>query len=80
MITIYSICYISYCDSVHIGSFDHDTDTLIIILQDFLLILNSSELIENLEEMFPRCYINDDDISSFKSVITHWCVTPLRKG
>ena len=36
---------------------------------------NTSELRENLEEMFPRFYTGSDAISRSTFSITHWCVT-----
>ena len=35
----------------------------------------ASELLENLEEMFPMYYIYSGVFSVFKSTITHWRVT-----
>ena len=37
----------------------------------------ASELLEYLEEMFPRYYIDSDAISRFKYPTTHRCVTRL---
>ena len=38
----------------------------------------ASEFLENLEEMFPRYYIDIDVVSRFKYLTTHRCVT--RRG
>ena len=36
--------------------------------------VSASELLENLEEMFPQYYMGSDVMSRFKSSTMHWCV------
>ena len=35
---------------------------------------NSSEVLQNLEEIFPRYYVENEVINKLKYSITHWCV------
>ena len=40
----------------------------------------ASELLENIEEMFPQYYMQIDMLSMFKSFNTHRCVTRRERG
>ena len=46
----------------------------------YTLLSVASELLENVEEMFPRYYMHSDLFSMLKSSTTHQCVIRRRRG
>ena len=51
-----------------------------IFLQYFLVILNASELLENIKEKFLQYYMHCNMSNMFKSSTTHWCVIRRKEG